>query len=97
MPALTIPIGNGFYISDSTAISNQECVNWYVNNPQVEGALSQATLFGGAGIEQLLTTGAIKQAVLETGASINVPLFINVGDELKIDTRTNSYVERVKS
>jgi len=41
-------------------------------------------------------TGATKPAVLETGASINVPLFVNVGDELKVDTRTNSYVERVK-
>ncbi|PJA97856.1 MAG: elongation factor P [Ignavibacteriales bacterium CG_4_9_14_3_um_filter_30_11] len=42
-------------------------------------------------------TGATKPAILETGASINVPLFVNVGDELKVDTRTNSYVERVKS
>jgi len=42
-------------------------------------------------------TGATKPAVLETGATINVPLFVNVGDELKVDTRTNSYVERVKS
>ena len=41
--------------------------------------------------------GATKPAALETGATINVPLFINVGDELKVDTRTNSYVERVKS
>ena len=41
-------------------------------------------------------TGATKPAVLETGATINVPLFINVGDELKVDTRTNSYIERVK-
>jgi elongation factor P len=42
-------------------------------------------------------TGANKPAKLETGASINVPLFINQGDILKIDTRTASYVERVKS
>jgi elongation factor P len=42
-------------------------------------------------------TGANKPAKLETGASINVPLFINQGDMLKIDTRTASYVERVKS
>ena len=42
-------------------------------------------------------TGATKPAILETGATINVPLFVNVGDELKVDTRTNSYVERVKS
>jgi elongation factor P len=42
-------------------------------------------------------TGANKPAKLETGASINVPLFINQGDMLKVDTRTASYVERVKS
>jgi elongation factor P len=42
-------------------------------------------------------TGANKPAKLETGASINVPLFINQGDILKVDTRTASYVERVKS
>jgi elongation factor P len=42
-------------------------------------------------------TGANKPAKLETGASINVPLFINQGDILRVDTRTASYVERVKS
>ncbi len=42
-------------------------------------------------------TGANKPAKLETGASISVPLFINAGDVLKVDTRTASYVERVKS
>ncbi|HKI77623.1 MAG TPA: elongation factor P [Ignavibacteriaceae bacterium] len=42
-------------------------------------------------------TGATKAAKLETGATINVPLFINVDDILKVDTRTSEYVERVKS
>jgi elongation factor P len=42
-------------------------------------------------------TGANKPAKLETGASVNVPLFINEGDILKVDTRTGGYVERVKS
>lgn len=42
-------------------------------------------------------TGANKPAKLETGVSINVPLFINVNDILKVDTRTGEYVERVKS
>jgi elongation factor P len=42
-------------------------------------------------------TGGNKPAKLETGASINVPLFISQGDILKVDTRTASYVERVKS
>jgi elongation factor P len=43
------------------------------------------------------SSGATKAAKLETGLSINVPLFVNEGDVLKVDTRTVSYVERVKS
>lgn len=39
-------------------------------------------------------TGASKPATLETGAQIKVPLFINVGDVLRIDTRTGEYIER---
>ena len=42
-------------------------------------------------------TGAMKPAKLETGTQINVPLFINEGDILKVDTRTGEYSERVKS
>lgn len=42
-------------------------------------------------------TGAVKPAKLETGVSVNVPLFINENDLLKIDTRTGEYVERIKS
>ncbi|MDH5542070.1 MAG: elongation factor P [Nitrospinota bacterium] len=39
---------------------------------------------------------ASKPATVETGAEILVPLFVNIGDKLKIDTRTGQYVERVK-
>ena len=39
---------------------------------------------------------ALKQATVETGATINVPLFVNTGDRIKIDTRTREYSERVK-
>jgi elongation factor P len=42
-------------------------------------------------------TGALKPATLETGSTVNVPLFVNVDDVLKVDTRTGEYVERVKS
>ena len=41
-------------------------------------------------------TGARKAATLSTGAVINVPLFIERGEILKVDTRTGEYVERVK-
>ncbi len=42
-------------------------------------------------------TGGTKPATLETGAVVKVPLFVNVGDVLKIDTRTGEYIERVSS
>ena len=37
-----------------------------------------------------------KPAILETGASINVPLFVNAGDKIRVDTRSGQYVGRVK-
>lgn len=39
-------------------------------------------------------TGATKPATLETGAQVKVPLFINVGDRVRVDTRTGEYLER---
>ncbi|WP_024831216.1 elongation factor P [Ruminiclostridium josui] len=41
-------------------------------------------------------TGATKPATVETGYVIKVPLFVNTGDIIRIDTRTNEYMERVK-
>lgn len=41
-------------------------------------------------------TGATKPATVETGFVIKVPLFVNTGDIIRIDTRTNEYMERVK-
>lgn len=38
--------------------------------------------------------GAVKQAILETGVTINVPLFINEGDVIRVNTETGQYVER---
>lgn len=40
-------------------------------------------------------TGGTKPAVVETGAKINVPLFINEGDVIRVDTRTGEYMERI--
>ena len=41
-------------------------------------------------------SGGSKPATLETGAVVQVPFFINVGDKLKVDTRTDTYLERAK-
>ena len=48
------------------------------------------------GIKGNTATGATKPATLETGFTLNVPLFINENDILKIDSRTGEYIERVK-
>jgi elongation factor P len=40
-------------------------------------------------------TGGTKPASLETGLTVNVPLFVSEGDRIKVDTRTGSYIERV--
>jgi elongation factor P len=42
-------------------------------------------------------TNTLKPVKIETGSTIMVPLFVNTGDKIKIDTRDRSYVERVKS
>lgn len=39
--------------------------------------------------------GGSKPATLESGAIVNVPFFINIGDKIRVDTRTNSYLDRV--
>ena len=48
------------------------------------------------GIKGNTATNATKPATLETGATINVPLFINEGDKVKIDTEKGQYIERIK-
>lgn len=40
-------------------------------------------------------TGATKPAIVETGAQVNVPLFVNIGDKIQIDTRTSEYLKRI--
>jgi elongation factor P len=49
------------------------------------------------GVKGDTRTGALKPATLETGVVVNVPLFVEEGERIKVDTRTGEYIERVKS
>ena len=49
------------------------------------------------GIKGDTATNTLKPAKVETGAEVRVPLFIETGDRIKVDTRIGAYVERVKS
>lgn len=48
------------------------------------------------GVKGNTATNATKPATVETGATVNVPLFINEGDKIKIDTASGNYMERIK-
>lgn len=48
------------------------------------------------GVRGDTATGGSKPATLETGAVVQVPLFVNVGDVIRVDTRTGEYVDRAK-
>ena len=48
------------------------------------------------GVRGDTATGGQKPAKLETGATVRVPLFINEGEVIKVDTRTGTYISRVK-
>ena len=48
------------------------------------------------GIQGDTSKAGNKPATLETGAAIQVPLFINIGDKIRVDTRTGEYMSRVK-
>ena len=47
------------------------------------------------GVRGDTASNTTKPATVETGATINVPLFVNIGDKIKIDTRTGDYLSRV--
>ena len=85
MPRINIPIDNGLYVSDSLPLSNQLCTNWYPNTPQVQGALSQGNLFGGAGLEQIATTGIAKQINRGMHVKAGKPYFLNGEELVRID------------
>ena len=46
------------------------------------------------GVQGDRVSGARKPATLETGKVVQVPLFVNIGDKLKVDTRTGDYITR---
>jgi len=54
-------------------------------------------IYSEPGLRGDTATNTLKQATVESGTTVMVPLFINIGDKIKIDTTDKSYVERVKN
>ena len=86
-----------------------EAAGFLKENMELEGQFHDAKLIGiqppmfvevhiqstEPGLRGDTSKGGMKPATLETGATIQVPLFIDTGDLLRVDTRTGSYVSRV--
>ena len=53
-------------------------------------------IYSEPGVRGDTATRTLKPAKVETGATVNVPLFVNEGELIKINTKTGEYVERVK-
>lgn len=89
-------IGDGVkYLTEGlevTALSHQgEIIN--IELPiTVEAVVAETD----PGVRGDTASGGSKPATLETGAVVQVPFFINVGDRIKVDTRTDEYLERCK-
>jgi len=84
-------------------------IKWLLENMEIQVLLFQNKIIGlelpnfvelevtetEPGIKGDTATGATKNATLETGAVIQVPLFVDSGDRVRVDTRTSQYMERV--
>jgi len=93
IPAGTVGDAANFLLEEQSAvIAFNDGVPLYVELPAaVELTISQTD----PGLQGDRSTGGTKPATLETGAQIQVPLFVTTGSKVKVDTRTGDYLGRV--
>lgn len=86
--------GNAKWMRENNDVSLM-VLNGNVISLKVPLAVELTVTTSDPGVQGDRSSGATKPATLETGAVVQVPLFINEGDVLKIDTRSGDYIERV--
>jgi len=92
IPAATVGDAANYLLEEQTAtVAFNDGVPLYVDLPaSVELTISQTD----PGMQGDRSTGGTKPATLETGAQVQVPLFITTGEKVKVDTRTGDYIGR---
>jgi elongation factor P len=92
VPEATVGDGAGYLLENTEAVvAVHEGVALYVELPtSVELVISQTD----PGLQGDRSTGGTKPATLETGATIQVPLFVTTGEKVKVDTRDGRYLGR---
>jgi elongation factor P len=92
VPGETVGSGADYLLDNTEAVvAVHEGTPLYVELPVTMELVVQHT---DPGLQGDRSTGGTKPATLETGAQINVPLFVNTGDKLKVDTRDGRYLGR---
>ncbi|MGH3492130.1 MAG: elongation factor P [Sciscionella sp.] len=95
VPPETVGESAKFMLENSTAqVATHEGTPLYVELPASVELLVQQT---NPGLQGDRSTGGTKPAVLQTGAEIQVPLFLSTGEKIKVDTRDGRYLGRVNS
>ena len=87
---------NAGYMLESTEVivATHEGVPLYIELPT---SVFLEVTYTEPGLQGDRSTGGTKPATVETGATVNVPLFITTGEKIKVDTRDSSYLGRVSS
>lgn len=83
------------YLRDNTDVT----VVFYEERPiavELPNAVELAVVETSPSLKGDTVSGSSKPATLETGLSVQVPFFVNVGDRIRVDTRSGDYLERVK-
>jgi elongation factor P len=95
IPEVTVGTAAGYLLENQTAmVALHEGVPLYVELPaSVELVIGHTE----PGLQGDRSTGGTKPATLETGAEIQVPLFLTTGEKVKVDTRDGRYLGRVSS
>jgi len=84
-------------------------IKWLLENMNIQVLIFQENIIGielpnfvemtiidtEPGVKGDTATGVTKNATVETGATVKVPLFVNTGDKIRIDTRIGEYLDRV--
>ena len=95
VPAATVGDAANFMLENQVAtVATHDGAPLYVELP---AAVELVISYTEPGMQGDRSTGGTKPATLETGATINVPLFITTGEKVKVDTRSGDYLGRINS
>ncbi|WP_019876960.1 elongation factor P [Sporichthya polymorpha] len=95
VPAATVGDAANFMLENQVAVvATHEGAPLYVELP---AAVELLISYTEPGMQGDRSTGGTKPATLETGASIQVPLFITTGEKVKVDTRSGEYLGRINN